>query len=368
LRALREGSGLKQDQLAAALGIKAPSISSWESPTSGVVPPESRLAGYAVVFCRDDPMAGVSGGVTDARLTEGEEQRRRRLVDELGALREAALAETSGEVPRAEAIGRFWHFPDGRQVRIIGAAMFSDELPKMTYANPFHPNYIQSLTFADLDATIELFGHVRALNPESDVRFLRHTDVTSDDLTGHVVILGPAVEAKRAPTPATAFYWFVRRVELPIAARPAPGGDPEYDSEFVVTTDDDGEPVYAGAREEVYRPLFLRTPGASSTRTHYEGVPLLEYDVALLARQPNPMNLSATVTFCTGLFSRGSYGAVRALTDANLREANERWLSERVDLGDFWLLMHVPVFLGPAGAETVTPDVSRPFHRLRRSG
>jgi hypothetical protein len=89
--------------------------------------------------------------------------------------------------------------------------------------------------------------------------------------------------------------------------------------------------------------------------------------VALLGRFPNPLNLSATVTICSGIFSRGTYGAVRALTDATLRARNERYLAGHFDLQNFWLLLHVPVFPGPTGALTLTPDLTRPFHRLRSS-
>ncbi len=34
-------------------------------------------------------------------------------------------------------------------------------------------NYTDLLTFADADALIELFGFLRKVNPESDVRFIR---------------------------------------------------------------------------------------------------------------------------------------------------------------------------------------------------
>ena len=100
-------------------------------------------------------------------------------------------------------------------------------------------------------------------------------------------------------------------------------------------------------------------------RVFDSGQPRLEYDVALLWRTVNPLNLGATLTVCTGIFSRGTYGAVRALTDANLRGRNEKYLAEELNLADFWLLLHVPVFSGTTGAQTVTPDLSRPFHRLR---
>jgi len=93
-----------------------------------------------------------------------------------------------------------------------------------------------------------------------------------------------------------------------------------------------------------------------------DGEPLLEYDVALLARMPNELQMSATLTLCAGLFSRGTYGIVRALTDPQRVGPNEAYLRtfERPD--NFWLLTYVPVFAGPDGLETLAPDLNRPFH------
>ena len=50
-------------------------------------------------------------------------------------------------------------------------------------------------------------------------------------------------------------------------------------------------------------------------------------DVGLLARVPNPLNTSRTLTICNGIHSRGVYGAVRTLTDTQLRDGNERYIS-----------------------------------------
>ena len=55
----------------------------------------------------------------------------------------------------------------------------------------------------------------------------------------------------------------------------------------------------------------------------------LAEDVGLLARVPNPLNSSRTLTICNGVHSRGVYGAVRSLTDTHLRDANERYILPR---------------------------------------
>lgn len=119
----------------------------------------------------------------------------------------------------------------------------------------------------------------------------------------------------------------------------------------------------------MFRPRFRRDmslPGRPWLTEN--GLPSLEYDVALLARRPNQFNLATTVTVCMGVFSRGTYGAVRALTDASLRSRNEEFLLEHFpDLNNFWVLFYVPVFSGLHRLDTMTPDLERPFHRLRSS-
>jgi hypothetical protein len=114
-------------------------------------------------------------------------------------------------------------------------------------------------------------------------------------------------------------------------------------------------------------PRFLKGAANTGARVIQAGVPILEYDVGLLARRRNALNLGTTVTVCAGIFSRGTYGAVRVLTDPNLRMRNEQVLTEEFDaLDNFWTLFFVPAFRSTEGRlETVTPDLARPFHRLQ---
>ena len=118
-----------------------------------------------------------------------------------------------------------------------------------------------------------------------------------------------------------------------------------------------------GGDTRTYPPRYLRGRDGSR-RLGPTGRPLLEYDVALLARQPNELNLSTTVTICSGLFSRGTYGVVRAFTDPVLSQQNHQRLAALVDPGRFWMLMYVPVFQGAEGLQTLTPDLTRPMHVL----
>lgn len=383
LRQLRDqwdGVTVTQSHVARALGVSLALISSWES--SKAIPPEERLKSYALFFATRRSRQG-----NDARLlplddlTDDEERARRQLIDDLIDLREKALAGDRTETPATGALGgRFWHFPDGQPV-IIAYNTF-ESLEALDYSQPQHPNYIRQLANADIDGLLELAGHIRAENPGIELRWRAWSGsggrpLLAGDLTGHLVLLGGAVEGRPEVAEADLLPWLHRRLDLPVSTRLPEGRDEDFDSEFVVRVDAEGSPAFDGDGEEIYRPIFLRDESDPErqrllTAADSEGrrFPQLEYDVALLARQPNPLNLSATVTICSGIFSRGSYGAVRALTDPLLRSRNEQFLYERFrdpegrnSLRPFWMLFHVPVLQG----ETLTPDLNRPFHRLRRS-
>ena len=80
---------------------------------------------------------------------------------------------------------------------------------------------------------------------------------------------------------------------------------------------------------------------------------MLIEDVGLLARVPNPLNANRTLTICNGIHSRGVYGAVRSLTDAEMREGNEKYISTNFgDAQSFAILMSVKVIKNKA----MTPD------------
>jgi hypothetical protein len=84
-------------------------------------------------------------------------------------------------------------------------------------------------------------------------------------------------------------------------------------------------------------------------------------DVGLLARTRNPNNPATTLTICDGVFARGVFGAVRALTDETMRRQNQRYLANRFDGADrFAIVMRVPVLLNT----TMTPDLTKASSRL----
>ncbi len=368
LRHLRESRGLTQRQLGELLGEDRPLspalISSWESGKA--VPPDRWVEAYARKLG-----SGAGPDQQDAAQPDTGE-----LLARLTSLRAgAATADLVAAESSVGALGgRFWHFPDGRPIRIVSTPMYPDVVETVEYANPFHPNYIESLRNADMDATAELFGHVRAENPHSDVRFLTRHTVDRDDLTAHLVLLGGGdtlVDPARTHRQPSPLAWLVRRLDLPLFTRLPAGGNPEYDREFVVTLDERGEAVHRGPDQEVHRPTFLQADGhpvqvdGQGNPVARGGFPQLEYDIGLLLRRPNPLNQAVTLTMCSGIFSRGTYGVVRALTDLQLRASNEAFIAESFGLDDFWLLMRIPVMQAPSGAQTVTPDLRRPFHMLR---
>ena len=332
LKALRHSGlsrALTQREVAAALGGDKPLslalISSWE--TGKALPTEERLRDYARVF------------TTAGQGDDDDPQDRRTLEQELLSLRaraEAGPAEASGLVSAVNG-GGMWHFPDGNEVCIIASRLPEHVIGHIDYADFRHPNHISLLHYADADALIEVFGHIRASNPGTKVTFKTVRDLVEDDWSKHVVVLGGDWNA--------AAQWYRRRVDLPVEYVD-PSEEAEFDGFFRVTNLDPPRD---------FAPTFTPTPA---------DIPQLEYDIGLFARSPNPANPETTLTLCQGIFSRGTFGLVRMFTDAQHRETNEAKLAE-LD-SDFgvdrleWLLVRVPVALG----NTVTPNLTRPYLRL----
>jgi hypothetical protein len=262
----------------------------------------------------------------DEELTSSELAARDDLHKELLALRADDVSSSEAEAPRST-----WHFPDGAPIRLICGQVLAAKAG--AYADPASPNFTQLHGLADSDALIELFGHIRMINPASDVRFMLATDMKPDDLTAHVVLIGGIVN-----NPAV--MYFSRVTDLPVR---------QVEDDSI----EDGEvfEVQRDGRSRRFLPTFLEDDPALG---------LIE-DVALFARIPNPHFLDRTLTLCNGVFSRGVLGSVRTLTDTQLRESNEAYLASRFSgRSDFGMLLRVPVFRGMAS----TPDFSNEYHRL----
>jgi hypothetical protein len=88
---------------------------------------------------------------------------------------------------------------------------------------------------------------------------------------------------------------------------------------------------------------------------------ILREDVALLARSVNPYNQERTVTACNGMYSRGTYGAVRILTDAKFRDRKADYIKNTFGDGtSYCIVTRVPIINGAP----VTPDLTATGYTL----
>lgn len=315
LRDLRRGRKLTQADLARALGVSVAAISSWESETNTLVPTENRISELSLFYASDRPVTKDGAAlVPEEELTADERARRDELLDELSGLRMPAG-------PLAAPGGGRWYFPDGGPVRVICGRLDGNPADP----GPADPDYARLAHVADLDAVLELYGHLRATNPANpDIRVCTGDELTPDDLTGHLVVLGGA----RRWDPRVRDL--VDRLELPVS---------QVDRHFEV-----------GGKQR-YAAEVVRRDGQQELRS----------DVALFYRGPNPYHRRRTLTLLSGGYGRGTYAAVRALTDDQFREHNEAYLARRFPDGTAGLLVRVQV---PAGAAAVTPDWTDPPTRL----
>jgi len=330
LRKLRESHWpdveLTQVQLAEALSkerkVGPATISSWESTTNPKTPTSARLSAYARFFATRSSLEGPRL-VPDSKLTNEELDRYRALNEEL-----QGLLQVRTEAPPRST----FTFNDG-PVNVICPEAPPDERGPL--ASTKGPNFTKLQQYADLDALIEIYGHLRAANPQLDVFHRLSTEVAADDLSTHVVLIG-----------GIAWNQVTKRFQEATGVVPVEQvGDPAF-------TTGDIFRVHDGGVEQEFNPRW--------DDADKDGERELIEDVALLARLPNPFKISRTLTICNGIHSRGVLGAVRCLTDARVREANERYLAQRFPSGNFAMLLKVPV----VGNETMSPDLQNPDVRL----
>jgi hypothetical protein len=320
---------LTQDQLASAFSaeerLASATVSSWESLKTPKLPPVHRLNAYARFFSTRRSVEGEPRILRLDELTPDEQREYEKLAADLLRLRSAA----SGESPQTEqTFKRSWLFPDAGRITLVCAKLPADQIGP--FGDPSNPNYTALQTYADIDALVELFGHIRAENPASEAYFRTPSEVRRDDLTGHVILLGGVVWNDITGRLSDMAKLPIKQVE-----------HLDLDSGEIFIANVDGE-----ARE--FWPQWQDKAGAKRVLTD---------DVGLLARVPNPLNASRTLTICNGIHSRGVYGAVRTLTDAGLRDGNERYISSHFgDAESFAILMSVPVIED----QTITPDFYTP--------
>jgi transcriptional regulator with XRE-family HTH domain len=343
LRKLRQTSWpdikITQAHLAEALGelksASVPLISSWERASDPALPPTDRLSAYATFFSTRRSVEQQPFRVlADDELTEDELAGRDRLLAELLGLREAVLAAGSRSprvLPGDSIVGRGpWHFPGDAPVVIVCAELPNKLRKDLPFAGEDDPDHIEISRLTDLDALFELHGHIRAVNPDLQVEYRGANNLRRDDSTAHLVLLG-GVDWNNATRDV------MRLTDVPVTQH-SDDDDPNRGC-FKVT----GE-----GQEKSFVPRF---EDRGDER-------ILVEDVGHFFRAPNPLNLERTVTVCNGMYSRGVFGAVRALTDKKFRERNADYLAENFGGREaFSLLFRVPIF---NNVVVTTPDWTAP--------
>ena len=341
LRDLRESTWpdemLTQAQLAEALSsegrVASATLSSWESLTNPKTPSAARISAYARLFCTHRSLEGELHLIPVDQLTPAEVAQFREL--------ESRLLELS--TPDDRKAQRTFQFEDGPVVVICPEAPPGVQGP---LGDEQDPNFTKMRQYGDLDALIELYGHLRAENPTLDVFHRLTSDVVSDDFSSHVILLGGVGWNKvtrrfqsaisQVPITQTA----VDDLETGEIFKIETVGD-QMESDDEIESSDDKGPFYPE-----YEDLG-------------DGKELIA-DVGYVARLRNPFKVSRTLTICNGIHSRGVFGAVRCLTDASVREENEKYLADRFPDGEFAILLRVPVVTN----ETLSPDLQNPESRL----
>lgn len=324
LRSLRESSSsnLTQGELGAALGqgksVPAGTVSSWESLTLPKTPPAVRLTAYARFFCTPRSLEGKPHLVPEGELTIEERDRFLEL--------EAELLELADE----RRTPRRFKFDSGPVVVICPTAPKELSGP---LADEEDPNFTKLHQYGDLDSLVELWGHLRAENPTLDVVHRIATEVVSDDISSHLILIG-----------GVGWNKVTRRIQNAISNIPV----------TQIEVDDLKTGEIFELDESLGGQRFY-----PEYQTWGEEIELIA-DVGYLVRRRSPYQMDRTLTICNGIHSRGVYGAVRALTDTRVREENERYLADRFPGGEFAVLLRVPVVTGG----TLSPDLRNPDTRL----
>lgn len=320
---------LTQAELAQALSEDEPvgisSLSAWENLRNPTLPSHRRLACYARFFATARSLKGKPHLLALPELTDAEDEARQELERELLWLRDEDAGETVSP-------HQSWRFDDGASITVICSEHPRDGDPLGDVDNP---NYARLYGFADADALIELIGDLNANNPGASVNYLLASQVTRKDLINHIVLIG-----------GIAWNDVTRRLndsaKLPVR-------------QVAIESIQSGEVFEIKEGQDQGTRLLPRFQGDDPGIAGSPGV-LLE-DVAMLARLPNPFNALRTLTYCNGIHSRGVLGAVRCLTDPDVRSDNESYLEETFP-GSNWfvILMRVQVL----GGETISPSLRSP--------
>ncbi|WP_250007231.1 helix-turn-helix transcriptional regulator [Actinoplanes sp. M2I2] len=316
----RPGQPLTQRALSRVLGVSVPLISSWEH---GIVPPIERLDDYALFFALAEPVSSLPAL---EQLSVDEQQVYQELRRDLHALRGrgAGLPDALSEPEIPHPL----RFPPGQAITIVPS-----ELPAHVrnqfgdVSRPQGPDYVESYKYADLDALIELLSFIRGMNPTNPTTVGVPRELSTDDLTAHLIALG-GVDFNEVTEAALTDLSHVPVKQLRRETFQETGAFSVGD---------------AGGRRVEYSPKLRRDQGSTT----------LKEDVAHFLRAPNPYNRERTLTFFNGMYSRGSYGIVRALTDPKIQERNAAYVDRRFHSTDTYsIVCRVKIVAN----EVVVPD------------
>ena len=313
---------ITQAQLADALAgsgrrPSVPSISSWENPANPALPPVHRLESYATFFATARSVERRPYRLLDlAQLTADERDTREQLLNDLTALHTAAKSGPSATAP-GPLQDSVLRFPPGEGIVLVCAPLPATARQQMPQPDPIDPDHIDLYDYGDLDALMELYGRLSALNPDSPIQRVLSDNLTPEHFAKHLIILG-GVDFNPV------FRDLVERASAPI--RQLPRDDTIRDlGGFEVET-----AASANNDSPTFEPHVLDIDGQSQ----------IGEDVAQIYYGPNPYSYQErNVMSFNGQFARGTLGAVRALTDPNIRDQNEAYLRERFGTAREWTLL-----------------------------
>jgi hypothetical protein len=329
LRDVRESTWpdreVTQSQLAKALSaegrVAGQTLSSWESLSNPKTPPVSRISAYARFFSTERSLVDEPHLIPEDQLTPEELDRFRELESQL-------LQELQ---PREAQLQHVFHFAVGPVIVICPDA---PEEVRGSLAKEEDPNFTKLQQYGDLDALIQLYGHLCAENPTLEVLHKLASEVVPPDYGNHVILLG-----------GIGWNEITRQMEEFLGRVPVKQID---------VTDLPGGDVFQVESANGLKSYYY--PESEEFRDRRE----LVADVAYVARLRNPFQFDRTLTICNGIHSRGVLGAVRCFTDATVREHNEKYLADKFPEGEFALLLRARV----VGNETLPPDLRDSSARL----
>jgi hypothetical protein len=294
----------------------------------------------------------------EGELVPDEKSRHTVLLAELAALQAVDTQSASSEADGGPVPRHTWRFPDNGPVRLICGQIPYRQDVRSTLASSSELNFTDLLSYADLDALFELFGFIRAQNPNNDnIRPLNLLD--KKELTSHLVLLGGIAWNLAAKD------YFGQEPIMPVRQQEVRGLDGdlfEVNGEWAAYAPKFSRDLEGTLVKRVTEVLKNPDDAKNNDRDLVEGLGELVQDVGLLARLPNPYNRERTLTICNGVFSRGVVGAVQCLTDPELRKRNEEYIEQRFGTAEqFCILMRVKVVGGWAAPPDLTVRETRLF-------